>query len=104
MEKIKSEYHQKKLKLYSNNFNRRSSNTFKNFSNSPIIIDNLSKNIRKKQHHLQTLLKKTKILLKKKSGTGISKNKKNIYKKICFKNRGPETISITKNKYFEQNN
>ena len=38
------------------------------------------------------------------SGTGVLKNKKNMCKGIYFKNCGPETINIVKNKYFKRNN
>ena len=40
----------------------------------------------------------------KKLKTNILKNKKNIYKRICPKNRGPKTIDIIKNKRLERNN
>ena len=45
-----------------------------------------------------------KILLGKGSETNILKNKKNIYKRIRPKSRGPKTIDIIKNRRLEQNN
>ena len=46
------EYRQKKSKSCLNNLDRRPLNTFKNFSSSLIIIDNLLKNIRERQYYL----------------------------------------------------